>query len=153
MSRAAWWLLAAGALLFIVVSVWRDLPAILAVLALAGWGLVRALFHLVPLVLDAGGHPLVRSSACMRVPLRDALLARWIGESVNSLLPAGQIGGPVVMVRQLSQRGMRMRDAVAAITVSTTLQALAQIVFALVGVAAVRRLRRARRLHDLRRAR
>jgi putative membrane protein len=53
---------------------------------------------------------------------------------VNSLLPAGQIGGPVMMVRQLSQRGMRMRDAAAAITVSTTAQALAQIVFALLGL-------------------
>jgi putative membrane protein len=64
----------------------------------------------------------------------DALLARWVGESVNSLLPAGQIGGPVVMVRHLSQRGMRLRDAAAAITVSTTLQALAQIVFAVFGI-------------------
>jgi putative membrane protein len=64
----------------------------------------------------------------------DAVFARWIGESVNSLLPAGQIGGPVMMVRQLSQRGLRMRDAAAAITVSTTLQALAQIVFAMLGL-------------------
>ncbi len=38
------------------------------------------------------------------------------------------------MVRQLSQRGMRLRDAAAAITVSTTAQALAQIVFALGGL-------------------
>jgi putative membrane protein len=60
--------------------------------------------------------------------------ARWIGESVNSLLPAGQIGGPVMMVRQLAQRGMSMRDSAAAITVSTTMQAVAQIIFAMLGL-------------------
>ena len=39
------------------------------------------------------------------------------------------------MARHLAQRGMRMQDAAAAITVSTTLQTLAQIAFALLGVA------------------
>ena len=67
--------------------------------------------------------------------MRDALLARWAGESANSLMPAGQIGGPVLMARHLAQRGMRMHDAAAAITVSTTLQTFAQIAFALLGVA------------------
>ena len=33
-------------------------------------------------------------------------IARWVGESVNSLLPAGQLGGPVAMARQLAQRGV-----------------------------------------------
>ena len=79
------------------------------------------------------------SACCFRrverdVSLRDALLARWVGESVNSLMPAGQIGGPVLMVRYLAQRGMRCRDAAAAITVSTTLQTIAQLIFALLGV-------------------
>ena len=67
--------------------------------------------------------------------LREASFARWAGESVNSLLPAGQIGGPVVMVRHLVQGGVRLRDAAAAITVSTTMQAVAQILFALLGLA------------------
>jgi putative membrane protein len=86
------------------------------------------------------------------VTLRDAVFARWIGESVNSLLPAGQIGGPVVMVRQLSQRGMRMRDAAAAITVSTTAQAVAQIVFALLGLLLFGAYAAHGALHDLRTA-
>ena len=55
---------------------------------------------------------------------------------MNSLLPAGQIGGPVLMVRHLAQRGTRMADAAAAVTVSTTMQALAQMAFALIGIAA-----------------
>jgi putative membrane protein len=68
------------------------------------------------------------------VSLLDALLARWAGESVNSLMPAGQIGGPMLMVRYLAQRGMRARDAAAVITVSTTMQTVAQLIFALIGV-------------------
>jgi putative membrane protein len=62
------------------------------------------------------------------------LLARWVGESANSLMPAGQIGGPVLMARHLAQRGLPMEEAAAAITVSTTLQTFAQIAFALLGV-------------------
>jgi putative membrane protein len=66
--------------------------------------------------------------------MRDALLTRWAGESANSLMPGGQIGGPVLMARHLAQRGMTMQDAAAAITVNTTLQTFAQIAFALLGV-------------------
>ncbi|WP_028218788.1 flippase-like domain-containing protein [Paraburkholderia oxyphila] len=135
MNRAAILLLSIGTALFIALLAWQGLGSVTGALAAAGWGLALvAAFHLVPLALDAGAIAvLFRKSE--PVGQRDALLARWSGESVNSLLPAGQIGGPVVMVRQLAQRGMPMRDAAAAITVSTTLQALAQIVFAVFGIA------------------
>jgi len=136
MTRAATWLLAAGVLLFIGVLASQGLSAVVATLALAGWGLLLvALFHLVPLVLDAAAIRVLFDGAAARAAMRDALMTRWAGESVNSLMPAGQLGGPVLMARHLAQRGMRMQDAVAAITVSTTLQTFAQILFALVGVA------------------
>jgi putative membrane protein len=144
MTRAATWALSAGVLLFIGVLASQGLPAIMATLALAGWGLLLvALFHLLPLALDAvairvlfdavpGAAAAVGAASGS---MRDALLARWAGESANSLMPAGQIGGPVLMARHLAQRGLRMQDAAAAITVSTTLQTFAQIAFALLGVA------------------
>src|SRR5205085_5087692 len=104
--------------------------------ALAGWGLIAvALFHLLPLVLDAAAIRVLLASGARRAPMVDALLARWVGESVSSLMPAGQIGGPLLMIRQLSQRGMPAADAAAAITVSTTFQTFAQIVFRLLAVA------------------
>ena len=54
MTRAATWALSAGVLLFIGVLVSQGLPAVVATLALAGWGLLLvALFHLLPLALDA----------------------------------------------------------------------------------------------------
>ncbi|QGZ56776.1 flippase-like domain-containing protein [Paraburkholderia acidiphila] len=134
MSRAAILLLSIGTALFIALLAWQGLGSVTGALAAAGWGLVLvAAFHVVPLALDAGAIAVLFGKDA-RVDQRDALLARWTGESVNSLLPAGQIGGPVAMVRQLAQRGMSMRDAAAAITVSTTLQAVAQIVFAVFGI-------------------
>ena len=136
MTRAATWTLSLGVLLFIGVLVSQGLPAIVATLALAGWGLLLvALFHLVPLVLDAAAIRVLFDSGAARDSMRDAMLARWAGESANSLMPAGQIGGPVLMARHLAQRGLPLQDAAAAITVSTTLQTFAQIAFALLGVA------------------
>jgi putative membrane protein len=135
MSRATRWLLSAGLLLFIAVLASQGLPTVLSTLALAGWGLLPvALFHLLPLGLDAAAIRVVAGGAAGHASMRDALLARWVGESANSLMPAGQLGGPVLMARHLTLRGMPMQDAVAAITVSTTLQTFAQIGFALTGV-------------------
>ena len=57
MTRVATWLLSAGALLFIGVLASQGMPAVMATLSLAGWGLLRvALFHLLPLVLDAAAR-------------------------------------------------------------------------------------------------
>jgi putative membrane protein len=121
--------------LFIAVLASQGLPTVLSTLALAGWGLLPvALFHLLPLGLDAAAIRVVAGGAAGHASMRDALLARWVGESANSLMPAGQLGGPVLMARHLTLRGMPMQDAVAAITVSTTLQTFAQIGFALTGV-------------------
>jgi putative membrane protein len=135
MNRAARWLLSAGVLLFIAVLASQGLPTVIATLALAGWGLVLvALFHLLPLALDAAAIRVLFVGAAGAGSLRDALLARWVGESANSLMPAGQIGGPLLMARHLALRGMDTQNAAAAITVSTTLQTFAQIGFALIGV-------------------
>jgi len=136
MTRAATWALSAGVLLFAGILVSQGLPSIVAALALAGWGLLLvALFHLVPLFIDAAAIRVLFDGGAERGTMRDALLARWAGESASSLMPAGQIGGPVLMARHLAHRGLRMQDAAAAITVSTTLQTFAQITFALLGAA------------------
>jgi putative membrane protein len=135
MTRTASWLLSIGVLLFVGVLLSQDLPAILATLGHAGWGLLLVvLFHLLPLLIDAMAICVLIEGAQSRHPLRDSLLARWVGESANSLMPAGQLGGPVLMARHLAQRGLALEEAAAAITVSTTLQTFAQIAFALLGI-------------------
>jgi putative membrane protein len=135
MTKAASWLLSLGVLLFVAVLVSQDFSAIMATLAHAGWGLlIVALFHLLPLLIDALAICVLFQQGASRHPLRDSLLARWVGESANSLMPAGQIGGPVLMARFLGQRGLPKDEAAAAITVSTTLQTFGQIAFALLGI-------------------
>lgn len=135
MTRAASLLLLGGLVLFVGVLVSQGVPAIVSALSLAGWGLLLvALFHVVPLVLDAAAIRVLFRHGGPRGSMRRALLARWVGESANSLMPAGQIGGPLLMARHLAQQGSSVHDAAAAIIVSTTLQTVAQIVFALVGV-------------------
>jgi putative membrane protein len=88
-------------------------------------------------VIDAVAICVLIEPNLSRGLLRDSLLARWVGESANSLMPAGQLGGPVLMTRHLARRGLPMEEAAAAITVSTTLQTFAQIAFALAGVVAL----------------
>ena len=88
MTRAARWLLSIGLVLFIGVLASQGLSTVLATLALAGWGLVLvALFHLLPLVLDAAAIRVLFVADARDGPMRDALLARWVGESANSLMP------------------------------------------------------------------
>lgn len=136
MTRAAIGLLSAGVLLFVGVLISQGLSAVIATLALAGWGLLLvALFHLLPLILDAEAIRVLIDRASGTHPQRSAVLTRWAGESAVSLTPGGQIGGPVLMARHLAQGGVPMAQAAAVITVSTTLQTLAQILFALLGVA------------------
>jgi putative membrane protein len=136
MTKSGTALLTAGALLFIGVLASQGLPAVLSALAVAGWGLsMVAAFHLLPLVLDAAAIRVLFGPNAFPAPLRAAVLTRWAGESANSFLPAGQIGGPVLMARHLAHRGLPMEEAAAVITVSTTLQTVAQILFALLGVA------------------
>jgi putative membrane protein len=135
MTRAATILLSVGVLLFVAVLASQGIPAILATLSLAGWGLLLvACFHVLPLLLDALAIRVLFRRGDGAATFRDALLTRWAGESANSLMPGGQIGGPVLMARHLASRGMPLQHAAAAITVSTTLQTFGQIAFALFGV-------------------
>jgi len=136
MSRAGTVLLSLGVVLFIALLGWQGFGSVATALAAAGWGLLAvAAFHLLPVVIDALAIETLFPRNERDVSLRDALFARWTGESVNSLMPAGQIGGPMLMVRYLSQRGMRARDAAAVITVSTTMQSVGQMIFAMIGLA------------------
>ncbi|HEU5442886.1 MAG TPA: lysylphosphatidylglycerol synthase domain-containing protein [Steroidobacteraceae bacterium] len=136
MRKPAFWLFSAGLLLLVGVLASQGLAPVLATLATAGWGLLLvALFHLLPLWLDAAAIRVLFEAGTVGGAWREALLARWVGESANSLMPLGQVAGPLVMTRHLSRRGMATQSAAAAITVSTTLQALGQFAFGLMGVA------------------
>ncbi|MDG1400471.1 MAG: lysylphosphatidylglycerol synthase domain-containing protein [Candidatus Binatia bacterium] len=114
--------------------VWQGVPEVGGALAAAGWGLlVVALYHVFPLLLDASGWWRLLPAA-ERPQLRRVLLDRWIGESVNTLLPVMQIGGPVVRARLLMRDGVAGPLAGASVVVDVTLLVISQIVFTILGI-------------------
>ncbi|HLW24174.1 MAG TPA: lysylphosphatidylglycerol synthase domain-containing protein [Steroidobacteraceae bacterium] len=129
-------LLGLGLILLVVLLVRQGWAAWLELARLAGLGLVLVvLFHGVPLLIDTAALRVLSKRG--HGSMRDALVARWAGESANSLLPAGQIGGPLLMARELARRGTPPGEALAWVTVALTLQTLALLAFMLFGLAAV----------------
>jgi glycosyltransferase 2 family protein len=76
---------------------------------------------------------LLRGLAAVRVPVVVGL--RTVGEAVNVLLPVAAVGGDVVRARLLNLSGVAGRIAAASALVDLLLQAAAQALFALIGVA------------------
>jgi putative membrane protein len=181
MKRSAFVALTIGLLLFVALLAWRGVGLIAQTFLAAGWGIVVvALFHLLPLLLDGAAVAVLLPPRARKATMpgtdapyltdqtRRASLfwrivgARWACESVNSLMPAGQMGGPVVMARLLANRSAARTDrpdypttedasrpspaaeasprhydaadAGAIVTVATTQQMFAQGVFAIMGI-------------------
>jgi hypothetical protein len=68
-------------------------------------------------------------------PVGDYFRIRWIREAVNSLLPVAQLGGNLVGIRLLVQRGVPGAAAGAGTTLDLTVEAVAQFLFTLAGCA------------------
>lgn len=104
-------------------------------LLLIGWGIIPiALYHLMPLwastmswraMLPAAGRPSIAGLTWVR----------WIRESINTLLPVGQVGGDLVAVRLSYAMGVSGPYAAGSMVVDLTVGVLTQIVFVLIGLA------------------
>src|SRR5258708_5191295 len=122
-----------------VVVLWllyqNDYRAVLRTIADVGGGLaVGVLIRGVLLtVCGLAWRCLLRGLAAVRVPVVVGL--RTVGEAVNVLLPVAAVGGDVVRARLLNFSGVAGGLAAASALVDLLLQAAAQALFALVGVA------------------
>ncbi len=133
-SRAACAGLGIGIALLAAVIAWQGVADVIAALRRAGWGIVIiALFHLPQLWADAVGWWRLFPSG-QRPRFRTMLLGRWIGESINDLLPVLQMGGNVVKALMLMDRGVDVGKAGASVVVDVTLVVLSQIVFTVFGL-------------------
>lgn len=136
--RRAWqvvmMLLGLGALVGLIA--WYGFKDIGSAFAQAGWGVLWvSLFHFIPIACDAmGWRQLFRSEVRRRVGAKRLFLFRWIGESVNNLLPVGQVGGDVVRARLASKAGAPTDRAGAATVVDFTIGLLTQMFLALVAL-------------------
>src|SRR6185503_12818356 len=126
--------LAIGVTLFAWVILYEGAGAVAQVLGQAGWGIVAiALCHLPSVWADAmAWRRLLRTAGSP--PLRSVVWARWIGESINDLLPVMQVGGNVAKAWLLVKRGVPLAPAGASVVVDVTLVVLSQIIFTLVGL-------------------
>jgi putative membrane protein len=126
--------LAVGIAVFTGLVVYHGVGELAAALVHAGWGLLLvAAFHLLPLTLDAfGWRSLVDASARPRAGF--FVRARWIGESVNGLLPVMQVGGNVVKARLLGTAGVPGPRAGASVVVDVTTLLVSQLVFTAAGI-------------------
>ena len=134
MKLAASILTGLGLLLVTGLIAYHGMTEVVGLLAAAGWGLALvALFHLLPLVADAlGWHVLIPRTT--RPSLVFTVWARWLGESINGLLPVAQVGGDVVKARLLMRHGTPAPAAGASVVVDLTVSVLSQLVFTLMGL-------------------
>jgi putative membrane protein len=126
--------LAVGITVLTGLVVYHGIGELASALARAGWGLVLvAAFHLVPLAGDAlGWRALIDPRE--RPGIGFFLRARWIGESVNGLLPVLQVGGNVVKARLLADAGVPGPRAGASVVVDVTTLVLSQLLFTACGI-------------------
>lgn len=134
MKKTGYILFALGICLLIAILIYFGIGDVFKALEAAGAGLfLVAASHIAPLFLDSVAWRLLFIG--QKVPgLALLIKARWIGESINSLLPAAQIGGDLVRARMLAVRGYPVSEAGASVLVEITIALVTQLVFSLVGI-------------------
>jgi len=132
--RVAYPGLAVGLALFTALLAWHGAGEVAAALRVAGFGLLLvSAFHVFPMLGDAIGWRRLLPGE-LRPPVRTVLWARWIGESVNGLMPVLQVGGNIVKASLLARTGVGGAVAGATVVVDVTLVMLTQVVFTIVGL-------------------
>jgi putative membrane protein len=100
-------------------------------LALAGGGLFwAALFHVVPMALNARGFELLLPRRRGRT-FPFFLWLIWIRESVDGLLPVARVGGSLVSIRLMARSGVPFDLSVGSLVVDTTVSLGTQLLFLL----------------------
>jgi putative membrane protein len=118
----------------------HDWDEIWQAVALLGWGLaVLILWRFASLIVAGSSWRLLYTPGA-RPGVMIAVVARWVSESVNSLLPVAQVGGELARARLLFHALKREGkpssglDSAATVIVDMTLALIAQVLFALPGL-------------------
>jgi putative membrane protein len=123
-----------GVALFAGIILWYGAGDILSALLLCGPGLlVVAASHVLPLLADSLGWGFLITGND-RPGLFSLVKLRWIGESINSLLPVAQVGGDVVRAGLLRSYGVQGAVSGASIIVEITITLVTQIIFTMMGI-------------------
>jgi putative membrane protein len=124
----------AGGAAVVILVAWFGAQAIGQEVLAASWAIpATILLHLFQLYLSGIAW---RLSVGQRLPRMAVYFRlRWIREAVNSLLPVAQMGGNLVGIRMLSQRGVPGALAGAGTTLDLTVEALTQFAWTMIGIA------------------
>ena len=135
LKRITWIGFLAGLSVFVLLVGYYGIAAIAAGVAVAGMGglALIAAAHILPLAAEAIGWRFLFEPA-QRPRCRTLLWARWIGESVDTLLPVAQVGGDLVRIRLFTRLGMSGTMVAATLVADRTLTVAALIGFTLVGL-------------------
>lgn len=121
---------------FIAMIVYYGAADILQATAAIGWGvLVVCVFRFGLLIFDTlSWWALLGRTEYHRIG--GLFWIRWIGDSINTLLPVARIGGELARARLLTLRGVAGAVAGASVMVDVTAGILTQFLFSVVGVIA-----------------
>ncbi len=136
LKKSAYILFVLGLTLFIGIIIYFGIEDVFNALRLAGLlGLsLVSISHIAPLYLDSLAWKLLFTRSNPPPGLGVLIKARWIGESINSLLPAVQIGGDLVRARMLASRGYPVSESGASVLVEITIALITQLFFSIFGI-------------------
>ena len=134
MKRIPHLLALAGLALATALFARNNAAQILDIVIAAGPGLVvAALLHALPIVVNAIAWRRLFAGT-LRPDLRVVVLAVWVRESVNGILPVARIGGEIVAYRMLRRSAVSRAEAAASLVADMALSVISQSAFAFVGL-------------------
>ena len=123
-----------GMFVLIGLTVWHGADHVGDAMVSAGWASVLVLLARGVAVAMAGAGWWLLFPREQRPSISLCIGIRFVREGANALLPLAQIGGDFIGARCLALRGVRGPLAAASVIVDVLMQAISQLVFAIIGL-------------------
>src|SRR4051794_10371854 len=123
-----------GMSVLIGLTLWYGADHVGAAMVSTGWAAIAVVVARIAAVAIAGGGWWLLFPLEQRPSVWLCTGLRFIREGANALLPLAQIGGDFIGARCLALRGVRGTLAAASVIVDVLIQAISQLVFALIGL-------------------
>jgi putative membrane protein len=139
-KTVSWLGLAVGLAIAVALVAWQGASTVVHLLGSTDWKLLLVAVFAVPqLLLSAASWRLLfPPEGAPRFAL--ALLALWIGYSINLMLPVASLGGDVVRARLIAIWTGKPRDAVASVVVDKTVLVATLPILGVIGTVALMRI-------------
>ena len=123
-----------GLSVLIGLTVWHGADHVGGAMVRAGWASILVVLARGVAVAMAGAGWWLLFPREQRPSISLCIGIRFVREGANALLPLAQIGGDFIGARCLALRGVRGSLAAASVIVDVLMQAISQLVFAIIGL-------------------